>query len=618
MTAVTEQPADGAWATLVRGLRLSPELRDGLGITLLIALVATAGRVIAPIAVQLTIDRGLQAPGGIRTDLVALFVAASLLALLVTSFAAYHMNVRLVTATETALSALRVRTFSHVHDLSIAHQGAEHRGALVSRVTSDIDQISRFMQWGGLMLVVNLGQLLLATAVMLVYSWQLALVVVITIAPLGVILRSFQRRLTRAYQVVRQRVGTTLSTISESLMGAEVIRAYGIEERTDARVDAAIDEQFRTSYRAGRLSALMFSTGEIFPGVAIAGAVALGVVLGAGGDLTVGQLVAFMFLVNLFVGPVQIATEVLDQVQTAIAGWRRVLDVLDIPADVADPATRTAPAKPRRLPELDGEGSDGVDVPPGPVSVAFHGVDFAYPERGTGALGPRVLHDVQLRIQPRTRVAVVGETGSGKTTFARLLTRLADPTAGEITINGVPLRDVRFASLRHRVVMVPQDDFLFDTTVAENVRYGRVSATDTEIAGAFVELGLGDWLATLADGLHTRVGERGNALSVGERQLVALARAYVANPDLLVLDEATSAVDPATEVRLQRALDGLAEGRTAVAIAHRLSTAEAADEIIVFDAGRVVQRGTHADLVTVPGVYRRLHESWAAQRRDAV
>jgi ATP-binding cassette subfamily B protein len=603
VTAVTapSATAEGAWATLVRGLRLSPEFRHGLGLTLLLALAATGGRVVVPIAVQLTIDRGF-AGDGVRSDLVTLYAGGALLALLATSLCGHGMNLRLVRATETALSALRVRTFSHIHDLSIAHQSTEHRGGLVSRVTADIDTISRFMQWGGVLLVVNIGQLVLATAVMLVYSWQLALVVIVTIAPLGWVLRWFQRRLSEAYHLVRRRVGAMLSAFSESVMGAPVIRAYGIEERTNRRVEQAIDEQLSAAYRAGKLSAFMFSSGEVFAALAVAGAIALGVVLGVGGEVTAGQLVAFMFLVNLFVGPVQVATEVLDQVQTAIAGWRRVLDVLDVPADIADPARRP-----------DG----GRELPPGPIEVRFEGVGFAYPVRGLADLGPQVLHDVDVRIRAQSRVAVVGETGSGKTTFAKLLTRLADPTEGRILLNGVPLRDVRFASLRRRVVMVPQDDFLFDATIADNIRFGRPDANDADIGLALTELGLTDWVASLHAGVRTRVGERGEHLSVGERQLVALSRAYIANPDLLVLDEATSAVDPATEMRLQRALEGVTRGRTALAIAHRLSTAETADEILVLDAGRIVQRGHHRELVAVPGVYQRLHASWMAQRRSA-
>jgi putative ABC transport system ATP-binding protein len=289
---------------------------------------------------------------------------------------------------------------------------------------------------------------------------------------------------------------------------------------------------------------------------------------------------------------VQIGTEVLNEAQNAIAGWRRVLGVLDTPADVADP------------------GTTGRTLPRGPITVRFEHVSFAYPG------GPTVLDDIDEVLTPRSRVAVVGETGSGKTTFAKLLTRLMDPPGGRVLVGGVPLREVPFASLRSRVVMVPQDGFLFDATIAVNVRYGRLDASDAEVHDAFVDLGLEDWLATLPAGVQTPVGERGEALSVGERQLVAIARAYVADPDLLVLDEATSAVDPATEIRLQRALDSLSRGRTTVTIAHRLATAEAADEVIVVDAGRVVQRGAHHALVGQPGVYSRLHASWAAHRRN--
>jgi putative ABC transport system ATP-binding protein len=226
-----------------------------------------------------------------------------------------------------------------------------------------------------------------------------------------------------------------------------------------------------------------------------------------------------------------------------------------------------------------------------------------------------VLHDVDLAIAPRSRVAVVGETGSGKTTFAKLLTRLMDPAEGRVLIDGVDLRELSFGSLRSRIVMVPQDGFLFEGSIADNVRFGRPGATEGEIELALTELGLTDWLDGLPHRLATAVGQRGEQLSAGERQLVALARAYLADPDLLVLDEATSAVDPATEVRIARALEGLTRGRTAITIAHRLSTAEAADDVIVFDAGRVVERGRHADLVGRGGVYARLHASWAAQQR---
>ncbi|MFL6173759.1 MAG: ABC transporter ATP-binding protein, partial [Marmoricola sp.] len=306
--------------------------------------------------------------------------------------------------------------------------------------------------------------------------------------------------------------------------------------------------------------------------------------------VTSGEVLAFAFLVTLFVSPVQLGTQVLTDAQNAIAGWRRVIGILQTPADLDDP------------------GPGGVQLPHVPLSVSFSHVDFAYPG------GPPVLRDVDEEIAAGTRVAVVGETGSGKTTFAKVLTRLMDPTAGTVRLAGHDLREIDFASLRRRVVLVPQEGFLFDSTLYANAAYGDLGAGPEDVQGAIAELGLGDWLAGLPLGLQTRVGQRGESLSAGERQLVALIRAHLADPDLLVLDEATSAVDPALEMRIARALELLMSGRTSVTIAHRLSTAENADEVIVFDKGVVVQRGRHADLVAEGGVYGRLHNSWVAQQ----
>ncbi|GGI06827.1 ABC transporter ATP-binding protein [Egicoccus halophilus] len=597
-STVTPTPPEGAWRTLVRGISLSPELRTGLPATLLLALLATAGRAIVPIAVQRTIDDGLGGAGG-GVDLGAVTTAVVLagIAVLITAAASGWMNWRLATVVETALSNLRVRAFRHIHDLSMLHQATQQRGSLTARVTSDIDEISRFMQWAGLNLITATGQLTVSLLVMLYYSWQLTLVVLVVFLPFLFVARAFQVRLTAAYLAVRERVGHLLGALAETVVGAPVVRAYGIERRTQRRLDGRIEDHRSAAIRAGRLSALFSGSGEVFAGVATAGAVATGVFLGIDGDLTPGTVLAFLFLIALFVEPVLMATEVINEGQTAVAGWRRVLDVLDLDPDVADPA------------------DDGVDLPDGPIGVTFDHVAFRYPrvgESGRDASGPLVLRDVHLDIVPQTRVAVVGETGSGKTTFAKLLTRLMDPSEGRVLLAGTDLRRVRFDSLRRRVVMVPQDGMLFDGTIASNVRQGQPSIDDDDLELAMVELGLADWVAELPQGLQTRVGERGNALSAGERQLVALARAYVANPDLLVLDEATSAVDPATEVRLQRALVGLTSGRTTITIAHRLSTAEAADEVLVFDGGELVERGPHGDLVDGGGIYAGLHASWRA------
>ncbi|WP_395106913.1 ABC transporter ATP-binding protein [Actinomadura sp. SCN-SB] len=591
MTTLSETSAgEGAVSTLRRGLRLSPQFTAGLVGTLLLALVATAGRVVVPIAVQQTIDRGLAAPGGPDVGFIRGAVLLCAVAVVLTALSAYAMNVRLYKTTEAGLATLRVKAFRHVHDLSMLTQSGERRGALVSRVTGDVDQISQFMQWGGLMIIVSLGQLVVATVLMAIYSWPLTLLVWAAFLPLAFALRRFQRLISAAYMRVRERMGDLLAAVSESVVGAAVIRAYGSEERTARRVDETVDQHRKAQTRAQGLVALTFPSSELVAALATAGVVVAGTLLGVGGQLSAGRLIAFLFLVTLFVSPMQTATEVLNEAQNAIAGWRRVLGVLDTEPDVADP------------------GEDGEVLPRGPIEVRFEDVGFAYPG------GPPVLHEVNATIAPRSRVAIVGETGSGKTTFAKLLTRLMDPVSGRILVDGVPLDRVRFSSLRERVVMVPQDGFLFDASLADNIRYGRPEATDADLVLALTELGLADWLEGLPRGLDTPVGQRGESLSAGERQLVALARAYVADPDLLVLDEATSAVDPATEVRIQRALDGATRGRTAIAIAHRMSTAEAADEVIVFDGGRIVQRGPHSVLVGEPGVYAELHASWIAQR----
>ena len=580
----------GAWATIRRGVELSPELREGVGGTLAFAVLATMGRVVVPIAVQQTLDRGLGATGGPNLDFMAWMAVLAGLAVLVTGVASYFMTSRLFTAAERGLATLRIKAFRHVHDLPLLTQNTERRGALVARVTSDVDQVSQFLIFGGLIAVVSVGQIAIATVVMAVYSWQLTLVVWVCFLPLFLSLRYFQRKLSEAYGTVRRQVGLLLSAISEPVVGAPVVRSYAVEARTQERIDTAIERHKQASTRAQGLTAFSFSLGGVSAGLANAGVLIFGVLLGVDDAITVGEVLAFAFLVTLFVGPVQMGTQVLTDAQNAIAGWRRVIGILDTPADVVDP------------------GPAGQELPKGAVSIAFEGVTFGYPG------GRPVLHDIDLEIAPNTRVAVVGETGSGKTTLAKLLTRLMDPTTGRVRLDGVDLRTVPFSSLRDRVVMVPQEGFLFDSTLRANALYGRLDAADDDIRTAAAQLGLTDWLAGLPQGLDTRVGQRGESLSAGERQLVALVRAHLADPDLLVLDEATSAVDPALEMRIGRALERLTRGRTSVTIAHRMSTAENADEVVVVDAGRIVQRGPHARLVDEGGVYGRLHSSWVAQQ----
>lgn len=589
VTAVGSGEESGAWETMRRGLSLSPRLREGLRGTLLLALLSTVGGAVTPVVVQQGIDRGLV--GDVQRGAVLLAAVAAAVVVAITALAGYWMKVRLFVASENGLADLRIRSFRHVHDLPVLTQSSERRGALVSRVTSDIDQVSLFLQFAGILLVVSVGQMVVATVVMLFYSWQLTLVVWACFIPLLITLRLVVGRMTTAYGRVRRSVGEMLSVVAEPVVGAAVVKAHAIEGRTQQRVDAAIDSNYRLQVRAQRLVALTFASAGVAGGLASAGVVVVGVWLGVGGQMSIGTVVAFAFLVSLLVGPVQMATQVLTEAQNAVASWRRVIGLVDTPADVADP------------------GPGGTPLPDRPLDVRFDQVGFAYPG------GPPVLTDVDVAIVPQRRVAVVGETGSGKTTFAKLLTRLMDPGEGRVLLGGVDLRTVPFDSLRGRVVMVPQEGFLFDATLRENLQYGRPGATDAELHAIIEELGLTSWYDSLPAGLDSEVGQRGESLSAGERQLVALVRAALADPDLLVLDEATSAVDPQTETMLAAALERLLRGRTSVTVAHRLSTAEVADEILVFDEGRLVERGPHERLVDAGGVYARLHNSWVAQQR---
>ncbi|MBD8608239.1 ABC transporter ATP-binding protein [Aeromicrobium sp. CFBP 8757] len=577
-----------------RGLALSPAIKEGLGFTVLLAVLSTVGGSVVPVLIQRTVDAGLGDGGDTRLSDIGTFLVIASVLILLTAGIAYWMRIRLFKASETGLAQMRVDAFRHVHDLSMLTQNSERRGVLVSRVTSDIDQVSQFLQFTGIQIVVSLGQIVVATVIMAYYSWQLTIVVIVCFLPLAISLRWFASRLSDAYDIVRRTVGEMIAVIAEPVVGASVVRAYAIEGRTQQRVDEGIKGNLDANVSAQKLVAVTFASSGVAGGLANGAVLAIGVVLGVAGDLSMGTVIAFAFLVGLFVGPVQTATQVLTDAQNAIASWRRVIDLLDTPADVVDP------------------GAAGVSLPEGSLGARFDGVTFAYPG------GPPVLSDVDVVLAPRQRIAVVGETGSGKTTFAKLLTRLMDPTEGTVRLGTDPqaaadIATVSFADLRRHVLMVPQEGFLFDATLRENLLYGRHDATDEQLLAVVSDLELDDWFASLPRGLDSQVGQRGESLSAGERQLVALVRSALADPDLIVLDEATSAVDPQTELRATRALDKLLLGRSSVTIAHRLSTAENADRILVFDAGRLVEDGDHAQLVDGGGVYERLHASWVAQ-----
>jgi ATP-binding cassette subfamily B protein len=572
-----------SFGVLRRGIRESPALRAGLPLTVVISLGAVVAHLTTPILIQLVFDHGFA--GGFRPGFVITVCGIGFSIVALTYVAGRAAGRRLVRASEEAMATLRVRTFEHIHRLSIAEQSEEKRGVFVARVTADVDAMQQFMEWGGIAWIWAGFQVLGALALMLVFSWQLTIGVVVLVIPLFLIVRALQDRLSAAYDTARTRVGEMLSEVSESVMGAAVVRAYGIDDQTHGRVRHAIDRRYRAEVVAHFRSATLFPLSTVFYAMAVSTVIVLGASFGPRWGLTFGRVTAFLFLADAFLHVFTDLPEIYSETQTAIAGWRKVLAVHDLPVEIVEP-------------------TPGRELPHGALSVSAQEVEFAYREGGL------VLRGITLDVAAGTHVAIVGETGCGKTTFVKLVSRLADPRAGRIEVGGLDLRDVAAASRHRSVRMVPQDGFLFDASIRENVRAGRDGPTDREIETAFEELGLGGWVAGLPRGLDTQAGERGDALSVGERQLVALARAHIADPGLLILDEATSAVDPATERRISEALRRVSVGRTTITVAHRLSTAEGADRVFVFDGGRLVETGTHVELVAAGGTYARLYESW--------
>ena len=580
----------GALQVLRRGVAESPELREGFWGTVIRSLGVAGSKLLVPVTIQLIIDRGLS---GDEVDLSKVVSFASLAALLLIAsiFLERATYFRLGCMAENVLKGLRVRVFAHLHKLSLAEHTASKKGVLTARVTSDVETLTRFAQWGAIAWVVDTFQIIAVLTLMTYYSWELTLVTLAVHVPLVPTLRIMQYRQLRAYDKLRTRVSETLGSISETVMGMQTIRSYGQRKAARERIDTAIDAQYKQQMRAARYFSFIIPMTDIFGVVAIASVVGAGVWWGNSWDLTSGELIAFIFLVNLLLSPITQLGEVLDQTQTALAGWWKILKVLDTTIEIPDKNT-------------------GPEIQTGPLSVKAEGVEFAYRE------GDRVLHGINVDLPAGSSVAIVGETGSGKTTFAKLIARLADPTAGNLFIGGVNLKEMASQDRRSVIRMVPQDGFLFDTTVAENIRYGRPDATDDEIAEAINSLDLRPWIESLPDGENTLVGERGESLSVGERQLVALVRAQLADPGLLVLDEATSSVDPETETVFEHALERLAEGRTIISVAHRLSTAERSDLVLVFDHGNLVEQGPHEVLKDQGGVYNKLYDSWLGNTRE--
>ena len=562
---------------LVRlAVRVSPVLRQGLPVTVLLALLAGAGRIVAPLTVQHAIDAGL------TPHTIGPAVAIGGGAVLVAGLSSVMLNRRIQDRVELALAGLRRSGLRRVHDMAASTADRLAGADLLTRLTSDVDQVTAFLQGGGIQFLTNAAQLVIATVIMCVYSWQLAVPVLVIAGLLLVVMREMQRHIGRRYDRARRDLAQMQTAVAESVIGAPVIRSTGTDERARAKLDEAVDRARDSLLRT--LAPLHGNTslGELAIS-SMTVAVLLGGVWWEHPRLTAGQVVAMVFLVTFFVRPLQFLVQSLGEAQNALTGWRRAIELV------------TTPSAAMR---------DGTALPCGPVGVRVERVSARY------GSGPLVLHDVTVHIEPGEHVAVVGRTGSGKSTFAKLLTRRVEPATGSVALSGVPLDRLDDASLAGRVVIVPQDPFLFDATLGANVRLGSPEATDDDVLNILERLGLREWYATLPAGLATPVGLRGERLSVGERQLVALARTALADPDLVVFDESTSGIDPATDVRVQQALALLTRGRTTVSIAHRMITAETADRVLVFAGGRIAQDGPHRTLVGEPGPYAGLVAAW--------
>jgi ABC-type multidrug transport system fused ATPase/permease subunit len=488
---------------------------------------------------------------------------------------------------ERILADLRNRLFDHLQRLSLGFYERNRAGVIISRLTNDVEAIDQLVTDGVTSLVQNTLTLLGTAILLFILDWRLALATLGVIPFMSVATFIFRTRSARAYAAVRERLGLVTATLAEDIAGMRIVQAF-TRERTNVRNFREVSERYRES----NMQTVVLN-GLYFPFVDLLSSVALAVVLGYGGhlyfqgDVTLGTLFAFMLYVQNFFDPVQQLSQLYGTFLSATAALDKIVDVLDQEPEVVDRPGAIS------LPSVDGR-------------VAFEGVRFGYGD------GPEVLHGLELDVPPGTTVALVGHTGAGKSTIAKLLARFYDPREGRITIDGHDLRDVTQASLRRQLGIVPQEGFLFAGTVTENIAFGRPDASSDEVVRAAKTIGAHDFILRLEDGYETQLQERGSRLSLGQRQLVALARALLADPRLLILDEATSSVDIGTERKIEQALRRLLAGRTAFVIAHRLSTIRDADLIVVLEHGRVVEQGNHDELLRERGLYTSLYGDWAA------
>lgn len=545
-----------------------------------VTVLATALGLAEPVLVKFAIDSGI-----IEGNLNVIYLAVGLYALVnaATWALGYVQTFGMGWIGQHMILDLRNTLFGHLQSLSLQYFSEQKAGWIISRLTNDIENFNNLLNDGIQNLVRNGLTLIGVLVVIFVLDWRLALATVTIMPVMAVGTAIYRVQSMKAFRRAREAIAEVAAFLQEHVSGMRMVQAFTRERLAAGEFDGRNLTYRKANTRSTVLSAVYF------PGVELLGAVGLIIVLLYGGYLvvngqtTIGTLAAFIGLLNMFFQPIQQLSQLYSDLQSTLASLEKVFAVLDTAPDSAD-----APAA-KKIESLHGE-------------VEFEGVSFAY---GSDP----VLHSVSFRIEPGETLAIVGETGAGKSTIVKLLSRLYDPHTGTVRVDGEDLRRVRGSSLREHMGVVLQDTFLFTGTIEENIRYGRPGARREEIIAAAQVVGADELVRSFPEGYETQVRERGGRLSVGERQLIAFARALLAEPRILILDEATSSVDLATEARIEAALQRLLEGRTSVVIAHRLSTIRRADRILVVQDGRVIEQGSHEDLVSYPSAYRRLYES---------
>ena len=557
-------------------------LRTALAVVTLLAFTLVA--LAPPYLAKLAVDQGItDGDLGRLTQIVVLFLVAGIAALVLSSTQTYLTG----WVGERVLADLREQLFEHLQRLSLGYYERNRTGAIVSRITNDVEALDQLVTDGVTSLVQNSLMLFGSAIILFFLDWRLALATLIVFPLMSWATAVFRKRSSRAYRSVRERLGMVTATLQEDISGVRVLQSFRREAQNEERF-----RQVNAEYREANQETVVLN-GLYFPFVDFLSSAATAIVLGFGGylvfdgNMSIGTLFAFIGYLANFFDPVQQLSQLYNTFLAAVAALDKIIDVLDEEPEVLDSPDA------RELAEIDGH-------------VRFEDVRFAY---GTG---PEVLHGITLDVPAGTTVALVGHTGAGKSTIAKLIARFYDPTAGRITIDGTDLRSVTQESLRRQLGVVPQEGFLFAGTVLENIRFGRPEASPEEVAAAARAVGAHEFILELEDGYETEVAERGGRLSLGQRQLVAFSRALLADPRILVLDEATSSVDIGTERRIDEALDTLLAGRTAFIIAHRLSTIRDADLIVVLENGTIVEHGTHDELLERGGRYLALYGDWAA------